>query len=200
MSEICTEEWRDVVDYEGHYQVSNFGRVKSLARIVKTPRFYNGIIVKEKILHPKTVADGYAGVSLYKPGCKMKTGRIHRLLVQVFIPNPENKPQVNHIDFNRKNNHISNLEWCTNKENCDHSVDRVMPNSMKQINRVNALGLCNKPVIMMDKKGNYIKEFPSVSAASIEVIGRVTSVINAHIADTQNIRKSAYGYTWAFKH
>lgn len=114
------EEWKDIPGYEGLYQISNLGRVKSLARKVKTKNGnYQGY--NEKIL--KTRKKGYCIVSLCKDR-KIKGMQVHRLVAEAFIPNPENKPYVDHIDTNPQNNNVNNLRWCTQKENCLNPISR----------------------------------------------------------------------------
>lgn len=98
------EEWRDIKGYEGLYQVSNLGRVKSLRDKNNKKR--------ELILKPKIMRNGYLKVDLCKNG-KQKTFTVHRLVATVFISNPKNFPTVNHKDENKLNNNVSNLEWCT---------------------------------------------------------------------------------------
>ena len=98
------EEWRDIKGYEGLYQVSNLGRAKSLKY-----RGHEGCI---GILTPRLDGKEYETVALYKEG-KVRNTKIHRLVAQAFIPNPNNYPQVNHKDENKINNNVSNLEWCT---------------------------------------------------------------------------------------
>lgn len=98
------EEWRDIEGYEGLYQVSNLGRVKSLRDKNNKER--------ELILKPKIMRNGYLKVDLCKNG-KQKTFTVHRLVATVFISNPKNFPVVNHKDENKLNNNVSNLEWCT---------------------------------------------------------------------------------------
>jgi hypothetical protein len=101
------EIWKDIPDYEGLYQVSNLGDIRSLKR-------------KKAInLLPSIGTDGYYRLNLHKNGGK--TSSIHRIVAQAFIPNPDNKPQVNHKDGNKLNNHFDNLEWCTPKENTNHA-------------------------------------------------------------------------------
>ena len=110
--------WKDIPDYEGLYQVSNFGEVKSLPKIRNV--FSSNYIAKERILKPALNDSGYKIVVLTK-NKKSKSLRVHRLVALAFIPNLENKPQVNHKDGNKLNNHIDNLEWCTNSENEIHA-------------------------------------------------------------------------------
>jgi len=113
------EEWRDIKGYEGLYQVSNKGRVKSLDRTIVDSR---GRIIQHKgrILKPVD-SNGYFVVGLYI-NKKMKQFKVHRLIMQTFIPNPENKPEVNHKDGIKHNNNIKNLEWNTSKENVNHGL------------------------------------------------------------------------------
>ena len=110
------EIWRTVPDYE-NYQISNFGRVKSLWKS------------KAKILKP-AFCNGYLRVDLCKDG-KQKLFRVHRLIAQAFIPNPEGKPQVNHKDGHPMNNYVENLEWATSSENQRHAFDTGLQIALK---------------------------------------------------------------------
>ena len=101
------EEWKDIKGYEGIYQISNKGRVKSLK--------FN----KENILIPVKQNRGYLFVNLCKNG-KVKKYLIHRLVAEAFLPNPDNSPQVNHKDENKLNNNVENLEWCSNEYNINY--------------------------------------------------------------------------------
>lgn len=110
------EIWKDVPNYEGLYQVSNYGRLKSLEKSVK---FYSGYAKKkcerkypERIICKNHIANGYLQLELYKNG-KAKKIKMHRLVAETFIPNPNNYPCVNHKDENKLNNCVDNLEWCT---------------------------------------------------------------------------------------
>src|SRR3990167_2906059 len=117
------ETWKDILGYEGLYQVSNLGRVKSLSKLKINGQFTH--ITKEKILININNKTGYLQVNLTRN--TQKVFSVHRLVAQAFIPNPENKPQTNHKDGNKKNNHIDNLEWATVSENGIHSY-RVLGN------------------------------------------------------------------------
>lgn len=112
-------EWRDVVGYEGLYQVSNLGQVRSLPR--------NGTRKEPHVLQPNISRWGYYKLSLSKED-KLKYVVVHRLVAEAFLPNPDQKPCVNHIDCNKKNNNVSNLEWVTYKENRDHAkMNNLIP-------------------------------------------------------------------------
>lgn len=119
---MTKEIWKDIPGYKGIYQVSNLGRIKSLD---KEWIMHNGGIRHKQGRILRTVRDGtgYGMVSLCM-NSKQKIGRVHRLVAEAFIPNPHNKPQVNHIDGNRLNNIESNLEWVTASENILHA-DRI---------------------------------------------------------------------------
>lgn len=121
MEVIFIEVWKDIKKYECYYQVSNKGRIKSLARYV-----YNkdGTVQRfrmETIKTPIKSTDGYLMVKLCVNGIN-KTIGIHRLVAEAFIENPNNYPEVNHIDTNRKNNNVNNLEWCAHQSNVAHSA------------------------------------------------------------------------------
>ena len=111
------EFWKPVVGYEGLYEISSFGRVKSLPKYVNASHrgFVGKRLLPEKIMKPSNCF-GYLIVALRKDG-KYKKIRVHRLVAQAFIPNPENLPCVNHKDENTLNNKIENLEWCTHEYN-----------------------------------------------------------------------------------
>lgn len=119
------EIWKDVEGYEGLYQVSNLGNVRSLDRY--TYRAYRGgkcgyHFYPGKTLKLTTEKDGYKTTTLYING-KGKIHKVHRLVASVFIDNPESKEFVNHKDGNKANNRVDNLEWVTAKENCVHAIE-----------------------------------------------------------------------------
>lgn len=123
LENLPNEEWRDVVGYEGSYMVSNLGRVKSLKRLDS-----KGRIIHEKIIKQNTnVGHGYCVANLYhqengKPIKKQYT--VHRLIAKAFIPNPENKPCIDHINTVRTDNRVENLKWVTYEENCVNPITK----------------------------------------------------------------------------
>lgn len=128
------EIWKDIKNYEGHYQVSNLGRVKSIK------------FGKEIILKQQQCMDGYYYVNLSKNGIA-KRYYVHRLVAEAFIDNSDNLPCVNHKDENKQNNVVSNLEWCTHEYNNNYGT---------RIER------CSKTVLQFDLNGNLIKEWKSL--------------------------------------
>lgn len=108
------EEWKDIEGYEGLYQVSNLGNVRAL-------KFYHSRN-NVHLLKPTVNKYGYCVVCLHKDK-KVKQYRVHRLVAIAFLPNPDNLPYVNHIDCDKTNNSLTNLEWCTQSENVKHGYD-----------------------------------------------------------------------------
>lgn len=114
-----TEVWRDISGYTGVYQVSNLGRVRSLDRYEKCGTFIRKR--KGKVLHQSVNRGGYLQLSLLKDGIS-HTKEVHRLVAQAFLPNTDNLPEVNHIDCDKTNNSVDNLEWVTREENTAHAL------------------------------------------------------------------------------
>ena len=123
------EKWKDIKGYEGYYQISNLGRIKSLPRDVGSNR-----CKKETIMKTSIDKDGYEHLVLCKDG-KQKHFRVNRLVAQAFIPNPNNYPVVNHKDENKTNNDVKNLEWCTNEYNHNYGTrnERVGKSLSKKV-------------------------------------------------------------------
>lgn len=117
------EIWRDIKGYEGLYQISSLGRVKSLSRCYwHGNRWYNQ---KEKILRTNVGTKGYLSVMLYDAQHNSKRVMVHILVANAFIYNPYNLPQINHIDEDKTNNKAENLEWCTPKYNNNYGTKSV---------------------------------------------------------------------------
>jgi len=119
------EEWKDIRDYEGRYQISSFGRVKRCARTTRHQH-----ILKELIRNPGLDKDGYPHIDLWKDGI-YKTFTVHRLVAEAFVENHNNKPKVNHKDGVKNHNYPDNLEWCTCSENTQHAFDTGLQESLK---------------------------------------------------------------------
>ena len=175
------EIWRDVVGYEGCYQVSSMGRVKSLERKVK--HWCGGErIQKERILKPKTDRYGYLIVGLYAAG-KRKMLRVHRLVCQTFHENPGNKPQINHINEIKTDNRARNLEWATARENSNFGTRNERMAKTK-----------SKPVGQYTLGGELVKIWPSAMEAQ-----RQTGFSRGNICKAANGNyKTAYGFIWKY--
>lgn len=120
--ENTMEQWKDIKGYEGLYQVSNYGRVKSLT-YRKCVHGIRTISNANIVLSPFDNGNGYLTISLTR-NQKRKNFYVHRLVAENFINNPNKFNVVNHKDFNRKNNKVENLEWCTQKYNTNHARPR----------------------------------------------------------------------------
>jgi len=176
------EIWKDIKGYEGLYQVSNLGRVKSLER--KVPFRNTFKTIKERVLKYCYDGNHYAYISLIKNGEK-KNKTVHRLVAEAFIPNPNNLPQVNHIDENKENNKLINLEWCDSLHNLLHSnVIKKGNNSRK------------KAIQQFTKDGKFIAEFNGV----LEACRQLNFKSHAGIVECcKGTRCTAYGYKWKYK-
>lgn len=184
-----SEIWKDVVGYEGLYQVSNLGRVKSIGRFVRTgkdnKRFHNGKIMKQR--RNKL---GYMFVGLMDGIGGRKNARVHRLVALAFIPNHQNLPQINHKDVNPSNNHVSNLEWC------DQSYNNSYDNANIKRSLTRKENYKGRPLLMMDMDGNVLKRFDGIRDAEKYIKKPHTG----HISDCcNNKRHSAYGYFWKWE-
>lgn len=151
------EEWRDIKGYEGYYQVSNFGNVKSLERVV-----CDGSIRASRIVKNRLDDKGYYHVNLRKDLIN-KTAKVHQLVARAFIQNPEDKKWIDHINTIRTDNHIDNLRWVTPKENYHNKLSKA---KMEYQNNMFVFsGKINKnarSVIEYDLHGNYIREWACV--------------------------------------
>lgn len=181
------EKWKDIIGYEGLYQVSNYGNIKSLSF---GPKNIN-INRPERLLHISYSSIGYAHVQLYKNG-KAKTMNVHRLVATAFVDNPFNKPEINHIDANRSNNHADNLEWVTHSENLRHAVklgNRIPP-SVK--NNKKGKSISSLHILQYSLNGTFIKEWNCISDISFST-GIPYSGINSCV---NGLNKSSGGYMW----
>lgn len=168
------EIWKPIKGYEGLYEVSNLGRIKSLN--------YNHT-GKEKILKPTKDRYGYLQVTLCKNNIK-KQYTVHRLVAEAFIDNPDNLPQVNHKDENKQNNNVDNLEWCDAKYNSNYGTGIERRAKSRQI-----------PIIQYTLDGEFVREWDSAIQAE-----REGGFSNSHIiAVCKGKRPHHKGYIWRYK-
>ena len=174
------EEYRDIKGWEGLYQVSNLGNVKSLERTIRNGRGYYKI--PERILKAGTNKQGYLQVHLYREG-KRKSCRIHRLVADAFLENPNNLPEVNHKDEDKENNKAENLEWCSHSYNSSYN-DRA-----KKIGKK-----ISKPVYSINKESGLITYWESAKVA-----GRILGIDSSHITRCcKGKMKSIGGFYWMY--
>lgn len=191
------EEWKEIKGWNGKYEVSNLGNIRSLYTY-KYSRTLNDSIrvnrVHNLILGLDTKGYSIVKLCMKEDGIQIqKTQKVHRLVAQAFILNPENKPEVNHIDGCKTNNKITNLEWVTSAENTRHAIRIGLAKSC-----IYAKGEKNfnaKQVIQYDKNGNFIKIFGSIVDAANEIGLKNTSNI---ILCCKGKRKSAGGFSWKY--
>lgn len=129
---IENEKWGYVEGYEDLYQVSNFGRIRTLSRLVKRSPSNGSYVKREQITESKSSQDGYYRIRLRRDS-KWITRGVHNLVAIAFIPNFENKPFVNHKDGNKRNNHVDNLEWCDGSYNIIHAYEFGLNANSKRI-------------------------------------------------------------------
>lgn len=196
------EVWKPIVGYEGYYEISNLGRVKSIERWVKQGKSLRH--VKESFKQPHIGAYGYPSVTL----CKEKKSvdiPIHRIIAKAFIPNPENKPAIDHINTDKTDYRLENLRWVTNKENSNNSLTlqhcrektytkEVIKQRLETRKRGNTK-TAPKTVFQYTKDGVFVKEYFSITEAQ-----RITGINHNSIHRVLNDNtQSAGGYLWTDK-
>lgn len=193
------EIWKTIENYPD-YQVSNLGRIKSLK------------FGRERVLKQAKNTQGYYFVILYQ-NKKQKIYRVHKLVALHFIPNPQNLPQIDHIDTNRQNNYVSNLRWVTNKENCNNPITKIKyskANKGKNKGRVlsqetkdkmsiahkgNPNLALSKPILQLSKSGNIILR----KWDSAHQVKRELNIIQSNVCKCcNNKRKSCGGFKWMY--
>lgn len=189
--------WRDIPGYEGLYQVSNTGQVRSLnyKRTGQT-----------KILKPAAASNGYKTIRLCKNG-KCETYTVHRLVAQAFIPNPNNLPCVNHKDENKTNNVAWNLEWCsysynniygTKIERHRKAMKGRTPWNKGKEGKKGKDNPCATPILMFNKEGEFIKRFDCIVDAC-EYLGKKITVSSNIIACAKGRIPTAYKFKWKYE-
>lgn len=197
-----TEEiWKDIIGFEGMYQISSWGRVKSMPK--QHPCVQGGFyMTKERILIPRKHSNGYLNVQLCKSG-KRRNYYIHRLVATAFLrnDNPKEYTDVNHMNEDKTDNHVTNLEWCSNIYNAVYGTknERMLKNrpSMEgMLTKKKLLGLAGaeKPVLCIDNDGCIVAEYKSIMAAS-----RATGYSAAKICQCcKGKRNKTGGYHWQY--
>lgn len=174
---MSKEIWQDIEGYEGLYQVSSMGRVKSLKRTDRLGRTVEG-----RILKPGDNGGGYLNVALCVGG-KSKTHKVHRLVCEAFRDNPENKLDVNHLNEDKTDNRVCNLEWATRKENNNHGThNERVANSL------------SKPIGQYTLGGELIRIWPSAKEAQMQ-----TGFHRSNICAVANGKlKTAHNFIWKY--
>lgn len=174
---MMNEIWKDIKDYP-NYMISNWGNVKSL-------NYRN--TGEEKILKQIKNSKGYLQVGLYKNG-KVKHYKVHRLVAEHFIPNPNNLPQIDHINTDRTDNRVENLQWCTSKENNNNplTIDKMKKNTH--------FVKLSKPIIQFSKDGEFIRKWNSAMDVQRELGIYQTNISKC----CKGKYKTVGGYIWRY--
>lgn len=182
------EVWKDIEGYEGIYQVSNMGRVRSLDRtyLLKNGRPQSA---KGRIMSQHETKDGYKTIKLRTSNSR-KAFRVHRLVAMAFIENPDDLPIINHKDEDKANNCVDNLEWCNHQYNaCYGSTPQRL--SVTHKNHPNL----SKPIEQYTMDGHFTKSYPSAAEAE-----RQTGIYAVNIAMCcRGIYSQSGGYIWRYK-
>lgn len=178
------EIWKDIEGYEGQYQISNLGNVRSLDRKVMCGNNSYREIKGCNLVLRKNNKTGYIQIKLLKK-CKHKVFSVHRLVAKAFLPNPYNLPEVNHINEIKTDNRAENLEWCDRKYNLEYS-NICIKGAYSQ----------RRKVVQLTLNGEFVAEYDSISDA-----GRKTGVPRETIGKCcrGNKYKSTGGYKWQYK-
>lgn len=181
------EVWKDIPKYEGIYQASSLGRIRSIDRFDGRNHWIKGVIMS-----PSRNRNGYWGIRLFKEG-RGKSFMLHRLIASAFL-GEEPRLDVNHKDGDKSNNSIVNLEWCTRAENLHHAYT-VLGRSGVCKGKLGAQNKLSKPIDMFSLNGEFIRTFAGANEAS-----RVMNIQQSEISKTAyGKRNHAGGYKWKYK-
>lgn len=195
MRELTSWEiWQTIEGYEGLYEISNLGNVKSLSKIKKSP-LIGEFMTTERILKPG-LREGYLSVSLTGGDGLRKSLLVHRLIAGAFIPNPNNHPCINHINAVRSDNRIENLEWCTYSHNNKQAyITGSNYPTMPGLGKIGSLSWISKPVLQFGLNGLFIKEWSCASEVTREI-----GISNRLISRCcHGELKKSKGFIWKFK-
>lgn len=181
------EHWKPVSGYEGRYEVSDFGRVKSLPKTVVTVAYTRHTV--ERILKPSPDGKGYLMVWLYKDDIR-HSHKVARLVAEAFIPNPENKPQIDHINTIKTDNRVENLRWVTGKENI-HNPITYKKNADSKRGSLNGKA---RKISQYTMSGDIIRQWNCIADVKREL-----GFGHSHIIQCcRGYRSNAYGYVWRY--
>ncbi len=186
------EIWKDIQGYEGLYQVSNLGNVKSLHFGAKAnhPKWQNQ---PQKLLKQRIATSGYLRVELYKPNSR-KCFYVHSLVATTFLDRTTEKSEINHIDGNKLNNNVENLEWVTRSENQLHAISLGLRSPSPMIGKTGGKSPRSHPVIQYDLNGKFMKLWLSISDASRELKISTSSISQCASGRHKKSRK----YIWRY--
>lgn len=181
-NEQVEEVWKDIPNFEEYYQASTIGRIRSKDRYTNYKNNGTLALRKGKLLSPKTTNKGYLEVGLTVNG-KLYHKRVHQLIALTFIPNPNNFTQINHINENKTDNRVENLEWCTAKQNVEaYHESRTL-------------------IYQYSSKGELIKVWNSITKAAKSIGGDKTGIQHCCVGKLSNgaLKKTYLGYIWSYK-
>lgn len=189
-------QWVEIPETEGMYFASKTGEIKSADRF--RPYISHGkkgvYVRKGKVLKQTLNTYGYPVVSIHVPGKMQKVVPVHKLIATTFIKNPNNEPQINHIDGNKKNNCVENLEWCSVKENLRHAYRIGLNHGGKPWKgKFGKNHIQSKPVIMLSKDGIELARFVSMTAAEQSINGATVTHISQCL---RGKRLTSGGFFW----
>jgi hypothetical protein len=188
MENNIEEIWKPVKNYENLYEVSNIGNVRSLNRIIKDK---NGIIkiIKGKNHRLYTTKSGYVSTSLYK-NSEQKVYRVHRLVAEAFIPNPDNKPFIDHIDTNPSNNVPQNLRWVTAEENANNPLTKARVDAANKKRAVER----SQVVLVYDKDFTLLSAFTSTADAARKLDYSQGNIVNCCLGSLPHYHNLYFSY------
>lgn len=184
------EIWKDVPGYEGIYQASNLGNVRSCDRNFVYPSIGKTQFIKGKVLTKFVTNRGYQRVK-FSVGSDRKMVSVHRIIAETFIPNPNNYPVVNHIDGDTKNNSVSNLEWCTQSKNIQHAFKNGLSKGLR-----GDLSPHKVAVMQYEKDGTFVKRWSCMVEAARHIGGTKNGIYSA--CNLKNC-KTYKGYIWKYE-
>lgn len=188
---LLNEKWQAIPNFCNIYYISNYGRILRMSHTRISKRYCKeGKLYPTKILRVSKNKQGYVNTQIRHLDGSFETFKVHRLVAEIFISNPEHKPQVNHIDGNKLNNRVDNLEWCTNGENSKHAWNNGL--RTKRIGKDNKFSI---KVNQYDLNNNLIKKWNCINDITRE-LGISHSLITAVC---QGKQKTSHGFIWKYE-